>query len=128
MATLLYGVAALIGAVGSAAAVVINALRSSRRERPVAARQALGRLAKAAADGKISGAELASVLDKLHAEADDFEYGDEYGDDEPGESEQDESEQDERARPGRRRIRGVLPQPDQPSEPKRRRTHRRGTG
>jgi hypothetical protein len=100
VATLLYGVAALIGAAGSAAAVVINALRSSRRERPVAARQALGRLAKAAADGHISDSELASVLDKLRTEIEPDDEADDE-DDERTNDDTDEGGGQDRKQPTR---------------------------
>ena len=64
-ATLLYAIAALVGALGSAVAVVINAVRSSRRERPVAAQRALKHLAEATADGDLTSEEVAEVLEKL---------------------------------------------------------------
>jgi hypothetical protein len=128
VATLLYGVAALVGAIGSAVAVVINAVRSSRRERPVAARQALGRLARAAADGQISNKELASVLDKLRDEVDSGEADDT---DESANSDADDGDDGDDATAAEdgeqiNRTSGVLPRPGRRRSPPRRRRRESG--
>lgn len=69
-ATLLTAIAAVITALGTALAVNITAIRSSRKERPRAARKALELLAAAAVDGELDPDEIRDALAAL-AEEDD---------------------------------------------------------
>lgn len=78
LASLITSIAALVGALGSAVAVVINAVRSSRRERPVAATRALKHLAEATSDGDLTSEEVAEVLEKLR-DSDEIERTEEDG-------------------------------------------------
>lgn len=71
LASLVLAIATLVGALGTATAGVITALRSSPRERSQAARGAVGKLAEAAQDGEITADELKAVLDELAAHQDE---------------------------------------------------------
>lgn len=61
LAQLLTAIAGLVTAIAGAVALVITTVRTSRRERPAAARQLLARLAEAAKDGDITPEELAEI-------------------------------------------------------------------
>lgn len=64
LATLLTAIGGLVTALGGAAAVIITALRTSRRERNRAADTVLDELHAAAEDGRITPEELAAILRK----------------------------------------------------------------
>lgn len=61
--TIILAIATLIGAIGTAAAGVITALRASPRERDRAARGALEKLREATQDGDLTADEVAAILD-----------------------------------------------------------------
>lgn len=66
LATLLTAIAALVTSIGASVAGLISALRTSRRERPAAAREAVKELLdSAASDGVITKAELARLQREL---------------------------------------------------------------
>lgn len=64
LAALLTAIGGLITAVGGAVALVITSVRTSKRERPQAARNLAAELAKAAEDGEITADELRQILDE----------------------------------------------------------------
>jgi hypothetical protein len=70
LAALLTAIGGLITAIGGAVALVMTSVRTSRRERPKAARNLLAELAEAAEDGEITGEELRDILAE-HQEDDD---------------------------------------------------------
>lgn len=65
LATLLTAVAGLITAGGSVFALVWTTVRTSRRERPAAARGTAEELAAAAADGDLTPEEIDAVLKRF---------------------------------------------------------------
>ena len=75
LSTLLTAIAGLITAAGSVFALVWTTVRTSRRERPAAARGAVEQvvaeqLAAAAADGELTPEEISDVL-KIYREGDE---------------------------------------------------------
>lgn len=64
VATLLTAIAGLLTAGGGAFALVWTTVRTSRRERPAAARGAAEELAAAAADGELTAEEIDQVLQR----------------------------------------------------------------
>ena len=62
LATLLTALAGLITSAGGVFALVYTTVRTSRRERPAAARGAAEELAAAAADGDLTSEEIDDVL------------------------------------------------------------------
>lgn len=63
LAALLTAIGGLITAIAGAVALVITAAKTSRKERPRAARNLLAQLAEAAEDGEITGDELREILE-----------------------------------------------------------------
>ncbi|MCP3805367.1 hypothetical protein NLX83_39485 [Allokutzneria sp. A3M-2-11 16] len=65
LATLLSAVAALVTAIGGAVAIVVTAIRTSRRERKNTATDVVDELLAAAADGEITTAELEEIRKRM---------------------------------------------------------------
>ena len=62
LATLLTAIGGLVTSLCGGAALLISAVRSSRRERPQAARSVAEQLAEAAADGELTDDEIRDIL------------------------------------------------------------------
>lgn len=62
LASLLTAIGGLVTALGGTFALVWTTVRTSRRERPDAARRAIEELAASAADGEITPDEIADIL------------------------------------------------------------------
>jgi tellurite resistance protein len=73
VATLLTAIASLVTALGGAVALVISAVRTSRRERAGAAEEVAAEILAAAADGELSPEELREIRRALrgHWEVDE---------------------------------------------------------
>lgn len=65
LASLLTAIGGLVTALGGAVAVVITAVRTSRKERPAAAEQAAQQIASAAEDGDYTVEEVTQILQAL---------------------------------------------------------------
>ena len=68
VAQLITAVAALVTALGGAVALVVSAKRTSKRERPAAARSFGAALAEAAADGEITAEEIREIVEQVEGE------------------------------------------------------------
>mgnify|MGYP001107133560 CR=1 FL=1 len=62
LATLLTAIGGLVTSLCGGAALLISAVRSSRRERPQAARSVADQLIEAAADGELTPDEIQGIL------------------------------------------------------------------